>query len=71
MWGLDGRSRYAYSTDGKSFTDFGPEYQLNWGNYRGDRIGIYSFNTKQEGGYVDVDFFNYDYASPQRTEKHE
>ena len=62
-WGLDGRSRYAYSTDGKDFTEFGPEYQLSWGNYRGDRIGIYNFNTKQDAGYVDVDSFTYDYAS--------
>ena len=61
-WGLDGRSRYAYSTDGKNFTDFGPEYQLSWGNYRGDRIGIYNFNTKQDAGYVDVDFCNYNYT---------
>jgi beta-xylosidase len=61
-WGLDGRSRYAYSADGKSFTDFGPEYQLSWGNYRGDRIGIYNFNTKQDAGYVDVDFLDYDYT---------
>jgi beta-xylosidase len=61
-WGLDGRSRYAYSTDGISFTDFGPEYQLSWGNYRGDRIGIYSFNNRQDAGHVDFDFLNYNYA---------
>lgn len=58
-WGLEGRSRYAYSTDGVTFSDFGPEYQLSWGHYRGDRIGIYTFNTKQEAGHVDVDFLNY------------
>ncbi len=58
-WGLDGRSRYAYSTDGKEFVDFGPEYKLSWGYYRGDRIGIYCFNTKQDQGHVDVDFLEY------------
>lgn len=61
-WGLDGRSRYAYSTDGRNFTDFGPEYQLSWGFYRGDRIGIYNFNNKSDAGYVDVDFLGYDYG---------
>jgi beta-xylosidase len=66
-WGLDGRSRYAYSTDGSHFSGFGPEYQMSWGNYRGDRIGIYNFNVKQDAGQVDVDFLNYDYAGGRRA----
>jgi beta-xylosidase len=68
-WDLDGHSHYAYSTDGKSFTNFGPEYQLSWGFYRGDRIGIYNFNTKADAGYVDVDFLGYDYGgNPPRPQ---
>ncbi|PTY03112.1 beta-xylosidase [Verrucomicrobia bacterium LW23] len=67
-WGLDGLSRYAYSTDGKNFTEFGPQYQLSWGNYRGDRIGVYSFNNKQDAGYVDVDFLHYDYKGQSPRE---
>lgn len=58
-WGLDGVSRFSYSLDGKEFTPFGEEYQLCWGYYRGDRIGIYCFNDKSDEGYVDVDFFRY------------
>ncbi len=65
-WGLDGNSQYAYSMDGISYTNFGDLYQLTWGNYRGDRIGIYSYNNKADEGYVDVDFFHYTYARPQR-----
>jgi beta-xylosidase len=64
VWGLDGRSRYAYSLDGRTFTEFGRPYQLSWGNYRGDRIGIYNYNRKAEQGYVDVDFFHYDFSGP-------
>ena len=63
-WGLDGKSRYAYSLDGQKFTPFGSIYQLSWGYYRGDRIGLYSFNNKEDAGYVDVDFLNYEYTSP-------
>jgi beta-xylosidase len=63
-WGLDGRSRYSYSFDGKVFTEFGPVYQLSWGHYRGDRIGIYSFNTLRDAGHVDVDYLRYDTAGP-------
>lgn len=67
-WGLDGKSQYAYSLDGKTFTAFGGEYQLSWGNYRGDRIGLYSFNNKAEAGAVDVDFLEYDYKSKEKAD---
>ena len=60
-WGLDGISQYAYSLDGKSFTPFGTPYQLSWGNYRGDRIGIFNYNQLNENGYIDVDWFHYKY----------
>jgi beta-xylosidase len=63
-WGLDGKSQYSYSVDGTTFTPFGDPYQLTWGNYRGDRIGIYTYNDQGETGYVDVDWFHYTYSSP-------
>jgi beta-xylosidase len=64
-WGAKGWSQYAYSEDGKTFTNFGEPYQLAWGNYRGDRIGIFCFNNKADDGYVDVDFLHYDFSGPQ------
>ena len=57
-WGLDGLSHYSYSTDGETFTPFG-DYQLRWGNYKGDRFGIYCFNNLRDEGYVDVDYCHY------------
>ncbi len=66
-WGLDGLSRYAYSTDGKTFTPFGEPYQLAWGDYRGDRLGIFTYNNKGEAGYVDCDSFTYHYGPPPAT----
>jgi len=60
-WGLDGMSQYAYSLDGITFTPFGDPYQLSWGNYRGDRIGIFNYNQLTESGYIDVDWFHYKY----------
>lgn len=59
QWGLDGQSHFYYSLDGDNFIPYGENYQLVWGNYRGDRLGIYCFNDKQEAGYVDVDCFYY------------
>jgi beta-xylosidase len=63
-WGLDGNSSYSYSTNSTSFTPFGEPYQLGWGDYRGDRIGIFTYNNDAEAGHVDCDSFTYHYDSP-------
>jgi beta-xylosidase len=60
IWGYEGINSYAYSTDGKTFIPFGDIYQLTWGNYHGDRIGIFNFNAKEDKGFVDVDWFHYE-----------
>lgn len=67
-WGLAGQSVYSYSADGTNFTRFGDSYPLGWGHYRGDRIGIYSYNNTHEAGFMDVDWFHYQYAG--LTDKH-
>lgn len=58
-WGLDGLSTYHYSLDGDHFVPFGKPYRMVWGNYRGDRIGIYSYNDVAVEGWVDVDYLHY------------
>lgn len=58
VWGLQGRSTFYYSLDGKNYVDVG-QYQLSWGYYRGDRIGIYCFNALSENGFIDVDYLHY------------
>lgn len=50
---------YFYSTDGINFKPFGGKYTLRWGGFRGDHIGIYTFNDESESGYVDIDWFHY------------
>lgn len=58
-WGLDGKSKFYYSTDGKNYTPFGGQYQMEWSAYRGDRIAIYCYNNLADDGYIDVDYFHY------------
>lgn len=58
-WNEQGNSQFSTSVDGTRFTDMGRAYSLKWGNYRGDRIGIYNFNSKAESGVVDVDWLHY------------
>jgi len=61
-WDKKGHNKYFYSLDGKLFIPFGNETQLTWGSYRGDRIGIFNFNTIEDRGFIDVDWFRYDYS---------
>ncbi len=58
-WGMDGISHFSYSLDGEQYIPYGDPYQMVWGNYRGDRLGIYCFNDHQESGFIDVDYFHY------------
>src|SRR5690606_12597149 len=61
-WGLRGQNQYSYSLDGHNFTPFGAVYQLKWGAYRGDRIAIFNYNDQADAGYVDIDYFHYEYS---------
>lgn len=63
-WGMDGVSRFFYSLDGVAFEAFGEPCQMVWGAYRGDRIGLFSYNNAMDAGYVDFDWFHYSYAGP-------
>lgn len=56
-WGMDGIAHYYYSLDGETYVDFGENSPMVWGHYRGDRIGIYNFNDKGEGGWIDIDYY--------------
>ena len=60
-WAFDGASQFSYSLDGKTFTPIGDPYQLTWGSYRGDRVGLFTVNSKVTG-WVDVDSFQYEAA---------
>jgi beta-xylosidase len=63
-WGLEGESRFAFSTDGRTFTPLGEPYQLAWGAYRGDRLGLFTFNNRADEGLVDFSDFRFTFAGP-------
>jgi hypothetical protein len=58
-WGEEGMACFSYSLDGSAFTEIGSSCRLSWGSYRGDRIGLYTFNSRIERGYVDFSGFRY------------
>lgn len=53
--------QFAISTDGKYFLPVGKPFALRMGNWKGSRIGLYSYNTGALlGGNVSFDFIHYD-----------
>lgn len=61
-------ARFFFSTDGgESFTELNSGYILCPGNYRGDYIGMYTYNNLASpdmvgsGGRVDIDYFRYEF----------
>lgn len=61
VWNINGVNNYYFSTDGNLYLPYGGNSKLTWGSYRGDRIGIFSYNTLEERGYIDIDWFRYEY----------
>jgi len=57
----DSSFRFSYSLNGKKFQDFGSEFCTFFGNWKGARIGLYSFNTKGDNGVAYFDNFVYDF----------
>ena len=54
---------FSYSYDNSSWTPIGKEYRMIF-DYRrffmGTKFAIFNYATRQTGGYVDVDFFDYE-----------
>jgi beta-xylosidase len=54
------QAHFAYSLDGKTFTDAGRPYAIGFGNWKGTRPALYSYGSN--AGYIDVDYFHYSYG---------
>jgi hypothetical protein len=52
---------FFYSVDCEIFKPFGENYKLRWGGFRGDNIGIFNYNNLGEEGFVDIDWFRYQF----------
>jgi beta-xylosidase len=60
---------FEYSADGRTFEKFGPTFTLRFGKWTGDRLGFFCWNEERESGYIDIDFFRYDYDGPKAAGK--
>jgi beta-xylosidase len=62
-WDIDGRTRFCYELEGGVDTAFGAEYQLDWGHYRGDRVGLFTFNDVADAGSMLFRSFVYEISA--------
>ena len=59
------QAHFAYSTDGRTYTRFGPAFTLTFGQWMGDRLGYFCWNDSEAAGHIDIDYFHYDYDGPK------
>ena len=55
-------AKFWYSLDGKEWTRIGDDYRMrfDWQRFfMGTKFAIFNYATREAGGYVDVDWFDY------------
>ena len=62
-WGDDGRAIFEHDGGGGRFRRFGEHYDLQWRDYRGDRVGLFTVHDAAMRGHVDFSDFRYRIAS--------
>jgi len=60
----EGLATFFYSLDGETFTPLGDQVRLVMAGFVANAVGFYTMNT-EEKGYMDVDWFKYDYDGPK------
>ncbi len=58
------RATFEYSLNGREYRQLEFAYPLQWGGYRGDNIGVFTYNDRGVRGHIDVDSFTYDLGMP-------
>lgn len=62
--GMDNKHQYAYSTDGTNYVDCGDSFREGSRDWKGSRVGLYSYNTQEAAGSAYFDSFEYLYDGP-------
>ena len=57
--GMADKAGFEYSFDGITYHKLGGSYSMKAANFRGDMIGVFTYNDGGQGGFVDVDWFHY------------
>ncbi len=58
-------NQFYYSTNNKDFYPLGDLFSASWGNWKGPKLGLFSYNENSDGGTALFDWFHYDYDGPK------
>ncbi len=58
-----------YSLDNKIFTPVGESYSLRPNDWKGMRVGVYSYNTVSDEGIADFNWFRYKFDGPGKNSR--
>ncbi len=61
-----GTNQFFFSTDNKSFQPFGEPFRAGNGNWKGPKIGLFSFSEEEASGKALFDWFHYVYDGPKQ-----
>lgn len=58
-------NQFYYSTDNKEFHPLGEKFAATFGNWKGPKIGLFSYHEQKPGGTAKFDWFHYTYDGPK------
>lgn len=61
---LTNNHQFSYSLDGQNYLDCGDSFREGSRDWKGSRVGLYSYNTKADGGSAWFDSFEYKFDGP-------
>jgi len=61
-----GNNQFYYSTDNKEFYPLGEKFAATFGNWKGPKIGLFSYHEDGQGGTTLFDWFHYIYDGPKK-----
>ncbi|MGE4586898.1 MAG: glycoside hydrolase 43 family protein [Mangrovibacterium sp.] len=60
-----GKNQFLFSTDNKKFKAIGEPFAASFGNWKGPKLGLFSYSESGQGGSALFDWFRYNYDGPK------
>jgi beta-xylosidase len=68
---VKGINQFYYSTDNKEFYPLGEKFSATFGNWKGPKIGLFSYHEQEQGGTALFDWFHYIYDGPKPANRNQ
>jgi len=64
---VDNKNSFYYSLDNKKYLSIGDSFPVQNGFWKGDKIGLFSYNEIMNEGIASFNWFHYDYDGPKNN----